>query len=95
MNFEYSKEIGLDSGITKGRFENEVAIVCGGGSGIGRATVERFINDGASVAIFDINPNFLPFDEKYAKVGFEIFTVKNLPGSTRKLKFSENKILSN
>ena len=71
MNFEYSKEIGLDSGITRGRFENEVAIVCGGGSGIGRATVERFINDGASVAVFDINPNFIPFDEKYAKVSFE------------------------
>jgi len=67
MQFEYSKEIGLDSEITKKRFESEVAIVCGGGSGIGRATVERFINDGASVAIFDINPNFLPFDEKYAK----------------------------
>ena len=38
-----------------GRFKNEVAVVCGGLSGIGRATVERFVNDGAKVAIFDIN----------------------------------------
>ena len=93
MKFEYSKEIGLDSGITKGRFENEVSIVCGGGSGIGRATVERFINDGASVAIFDINPNFVPFDERYAKVGLKIYGYE----SYHKIgyNFLENKILSN
>ena len=41
--------------------------VCGGASGIGRATVERFINDGAKVAIFDLNPNYEPFQKHYEK----------------------------
>ena len=41
--------------LTRGRFVNCVAIVTGGASGIGRATAERLANDGASVAIFDIN----------------------------------------
>ena len=41
--------------------------VCGGVSGIGRATVERFVSDGARVAIFDVNANFEPFDDVTAK----------------------------
>ena len=45
----------LDSQHTKGRFANKVCIITGGASGIGRATVNRFVNDGASVAAFDIN----------------------------------------
>ncbi len=34
---------------------NKVAIVTGGASGLGRATTERFVSAGASVAIFDLN----------------------------------------
>jgi len=45
----------LDSQHTKGRFAKKVCIITGGASGIGRATVDRFVNDGASVAAFDIN----------------------------------------
>lgn len=36
-------------------FQNRVAIVTGGASGIGRATVEAFAAQGAAVAIFDID----------------------------------------
>jgi 3-hydroxyacyl-CoA dehydrogenase/3-hydroxy-2-methylbutyryl-CoA dehydrogenase len=35
--------------------QNKVAIVTGGASGLGRATVERFVAEGARVAIFDLN----------------------------------------
>ena len=45
----------LDSQFTKGRFTGKVSIITGGASGIGRATVHRFVNDGAAVAVFDIN----------------------------------------
>ncbi|MDX1670491.1 MAG: SDR family NAD(P)-dependent oxidoreductase, partial [Limnobacter sp.] len=34
---------------------NKVAVVTGGASGLGQATVEQFIAKGAKVAIFDMN----------------------------------------
>jgi len=37
------------------RFDGKVAIVTGGASGIGLATVERLAQDGANVSILDIN----------------------------------------
>merc|ERR1712123_500052 len=45
----------LDQGCTKGRFQGHVAIVTGGAGGIGGMIVQRFLNDGASVAILDMN----------------------------------------
>lgn len=37
------------------RLENKVAIVTGGAQGIGKATVEKFIFEGASVVIWDVD----------------------------------------
>ena len=41
------------------RLEGRVAIVTGGASGIGRATVERFLSEGARVAVWDLDPKAL------------------------------------
>ena len=42
--------------------ENKVVIVTGGASGIGYATVQEFLNDGAKVAVCDMNPVAPSFD---------------------------------
>lgn len=44
----------LDSASTTKRLTNYIVLVAGGCSGIGRATVERFANDGAIVYALDI-----------------------------------------
>lgn len=38
------------------RFEGKVAVVTGGSKGIGAATAEGFLNEGASVAVLDVDP---------------------------------------
>jgi len=37
------------------RLENKVAVVTGGAAGIGKATVVRFVQEGAQVSIWDVN----------------------------------------
>jgi len=45
----------LDSSFTQGRFAGKVAIVTGGCGGLGSGVTTRFLNDGAKVAVIDIN----------------------------------------
>jgi NAD(P)-dependent dehydrogenase (short-subunit alcohol dehydrogenase family) len=47
---------GFDGGSVRVRLENRVAVITGGASGMGRATVLRFLAEGAKVVIADFNP---------------------------------------
>lgn len=49
------------------RFANQVAVITGGNSGIGRATAERLAREGASVVLFGRNPKTL--GETVAAIG--------------------------
>jgi NADP-dependent 3-hydroxy acid dehydrogenase YdfG len=39
--------------------ENEVAVITGAGSGIGKAVVSRFVKEGAKVVAFDLSEDRL------------------------------------
>lgn len=57
-----------------GWLENEIALVTGGGSGLGRAVTERFVEEGASVGVFDIDGDRLADVE--AELGHEVVTIE-------------------
>ena len=54
-SLKLSSQPPLDRPHTRGRFTGQVAIVTGGGGGIGSAIVHRFVSDGARVALLDMN----------------------------------------
>ena len=50
-----------------GRIEGKVAVVTGGCSGIGLATVRRFVEEGAKVVIGDLNDDARQRDRRGAR----------------------------
>lgn len=58
------------------RFENKVAIVTGGASGIGETTVRAFAKEGAKVVIADFSPRGQELSDELNAGGFDALFVK-------------------
>jgi 3-oxoacyl-[acyl-carrier protein] reductase len=67
-----------------GRFEGRVAFVTGGSRGIGRAIVEQFADEGAKVAIIDVNEEALQeVSAALKEKGYDFYTkVANVVNGT-------------
>ncbi len=59
-----------------GRFENQIAVIAGGASGIGKGIVHRLASEGASVVILDISTNSL--DETVTEMRNELLDVTGI-----------------
>lgn len=66
--------------------EDNVALIIGGGSGIGRSVVETFLKEGASVSVLDINPSKV---EHLKQIGEKIFAMQ---GDATRLEDNERAV---
>ena len=60
-----------------GRFENRVAFITGGSRGIGKSIAETFAEEGAKIAIIDINEEALQeVQSEFKEKGFDILAIQ-------------------
>lgn len=76
------------------RLENKVAIITGGAQGIGKSTVEKFLAEGAKVAIWDIDENKgNEFSGKLKEDGFDVEFFKVNVGDMNDVKNAVDKVV--
>ncbi|MBM4299242.1 MAG: SDR family NAD(P)-dependent oxidoreductase, partial [Deltaproteobacteria bacterium] len=66
--------------------ENEVAVITGAGSGIGKGIVHRFVEEGAKVVAFDLS------EERLKTLKQERSEVVVVQGDVRKLEDNRNAV---
>ena len=72
------------------RLKDKVAIVTGGASGIGLATVKAFVHEGATVAFWDVSPKGAAVAEELTKLGGRVsFTQVNVVDKNQVLTATE------
>lgn len=80
--------------------ENKTVVVTGGASGIGKAIVEEFLEQGSNVAVCDLSEKVPEFESKNGKMGYFVMDVSD-PESVKKTfeeikeKFSAIDVLIN
>lgn len=76
------------------KLENKVAVVTGGAQGIGKATVEKFVTEGAKVAVWDIDEKRgNEFISELKEKGFEAEFFKVNVGNYDDVKLNVEKVV--
>lgn len=76
------------------RFENKIVLVVGSTQGIGKAIVERFVQEGAIVAFTDITDDGFEQEEEYRKRGSETHYIKADATNEHSVKETVNAVIS-
>ncbi|MCB9249486.1 MAG: 3-oxoacyl-ACP reductase FabG [Ignavibacteriales bacterium] len=77
------------------RLENKVAIITGGAQGIGKATTQKFVEEGASVAIWDIDQTKgNDFCNELKSAGFNVEFFKVNVADFEDVKINSEKVVS-
>lgn len=79
--------------MTGSRYNNRVAVVTGAADGIGKAIAKRLVDEGASIALWDLNKDkLLALENEWEKAGFPVkaFTVDISDEAAVKMAYQES-----
>ncbi len=76
------------------RLNNKIAIITGGAQGIGKATVEKFVKEGAAVTIWDVDDKKgKEFTSQLKANGFNVFFKKVNVTNTKEIKEAVREVI--